>query len=317
MNDLQDAPPVWNNPHVKSSRLQRAVGNAFWAFAITLVAASMWGFWRALSVPPQVIQKATAVQQRLNQLERALVQMERSLLGLAHADSRKARFIGYDSAQLYAELRHATHEADAAVREILATFSGASELGFQKHLLRLELEWLQTRSSLADYLASGKPEQVSLSTLRTFRFQGQDTLAEAVQDFKRASLTQLEQETRAARSELVGSAAGMGMGFAIVAVLVWWRWVRPVRWLQRAAAQPDVPLVPPAPLRGTELEAIYQKLVFQERRLRAVEVFMRDLAMGRTPEPIPPTGPADALARSSEWLQKRFEALRAEQRKAV
>ncbi|MFN7019246.1 MAG: hypothetical protein ACK4RG_08250 [Fimbriimonadales bacterium] len=302
---------------MKSSRLSRTVDSALWAFVITLIAASGWGFWHTLSPPPHARQQVALVAQQLNRLESALVQMERSLLGLAHANSRKVRFIGYDPVQLHAELNRASQEADDAVRHLVEALSGVPELEFQEYLIRLELEWSQMRAHLAEYLTSEKPEQVSLSTLRTFRFQGQGTLGEAVQAFKRVYLAHQEREARATRSALIGYASGVGVGFGIVVMLMWRRWGHPMRWLQRALTQSGVEPVVPAPLRGTAWEAIYQRLAFQERRLREVEVFMRDLAMGRIPEPITPTDSADALARSSAWLLKRFEELRSNRREAV
>jgi hypothetical protein len=57
-------------------------------------------------------------------------------------------------------------------------------------------------------------------------------------------------------------------------------------------------------------------MCFQEQRLREVERFMRDLAMGRTPAPITPTDAADPLARSSQWLLRRLERSSAWQERA-
>jgi hypothetical protein len=67
---------------------------------------------------------------------------------------------------------------------------------------------------------------------------------------------------------------------------------------------------------NTAWGALYERLRFQERRLREVEQFMRDVAMGRTPAPITPTDAADPLARSSQWLLRRLEQTRAQQEKA-
>jgi len=308
---------LWNNPRVESTRLRRAVNNGLWAFAITLIVASSWGFWRTLPSVQHTLREFAAAQHHLNQLESALVQMERCLLGLAHADSPKVRYVGYDPEHLQANLTLAYREADAAVHTLLAELSGVHDLAFQEQLIRLELEWAQTRSRLAEYLTTAKPEQISLSALRTFSFRGQDTLGEAIHGFKRAYQEQVEREIRGGLHALIGSVAGLWMGFGIIIGLMWGRWARPVRWLRRALTQSTLEPVAPPPLRGTEWEPLYQKLAFQERRLREVELFMRDLAMGRTPEPIAPTDPTDALARSSGWLLKRFDELRSQRREAV
>ncbi len=293
------------------------MNNGLWAFAITLIVASGWGFWRTLPFVQQALRRVASAQQQLNQLESALVRMERCLLGLAHADTPKVRYVGYDPTPLHAELTRVHREADAAVRALLAALSGVPDLAFQQQLIRLELEWAQTRSRLADYLTTGKPEQISLSALRTFSFRGQDTLDEAIQGFKRAYQEQAEKEIRDGLRALTGSVAGLWVGFGIIIGLMWRRWASPVHWLRHALAQSTLEPVAPSPLRGTEWEPLYQKLAFQARRLREVEIFMRDLAMGRTPEPIASTDPTDALARSSGWLLKRFEELRSQQRRAV
>ncbi|MCX7924292.1 MAG: hypothetical protein N2554_00600 [Fimbriimonadales bacterium] len=301
---------------MKSTRMRRAAYRALWAFAFAITAVSVWGFWHALASLSPTLQQAAAVQQQLNRLESALVRMERCLLGLAHADSRKVRYVGYDPARLFADLRHAHHEADAAVHEILTALSSVHDLAFQQRLIRLELKWAQTRARLGEYEVSGKPEQINLPTLRTFSFRGQGALGEAIEEFKRAYREQVEHALQASLHALWSYAVGLGTGFLLIVGLMWHRWARPARRLRHLLSQLDSQSADAAP-HGDEWEVVCQHLAFQARRLREVEIFMRDLAMGRTPEPIQPTDASDALARSSAWLMKRFEELRSERREAV
>ncbi len=79
------------------------------------------------------------------------------------------------------------------------------------------------------------------------------------------------------------------------------------RWILRALRQPSRAHRYTARLQHTQWGELYERLRFQEQRLREVEAFMRDLAMGRTPVPITPTDAADPLARSSQWLLRRLE----------
>jgi hypothetical protein len=278
---------------------------------------SVVGFWQSLTRIQHTLQRTTQVEQNTHRLEDALVQMERSLLGLAYADSRKIRFAGYDEAQLYADLRHAYQQANTAVGNILASVSGDADFRFYQAMLRLELEWAQTRSRLAEYTTANQPQRMSLTTLRTFSFRGQDTLDASLRDFKAVFQAQLEREIQNNLQAMGGYAIGLLVALGVIIGLLWHRWARPLRWIQRAFTQPCREDNASPSLKGTEWEAIYQRVAFQEQRLREVEVFMRDLAMGRVPEPLKPADPADSLARSSAWLIKRIEELRSERREAV
>jgi len=275
------------------------------------------GFWQSLSRIQNTLQRATRVAQNTYRLEDALVQMERSLLGLASVDSRKIRFAGYDEVQLYANLRHAYQQANIAVGSILASVSGDADFRFYQAMLRLELEWARTRSRLAEYTAANQPQRLSLTTLRTFSFRGQDTLDAALRDFKTVFQAQLEHAIQKSLQAMAGYSIGLLVALGVIIGLLWHRWARPLRWIQRVLTQPCREGDAPPSLKGTEWEAIYQRVAFQEQRLREVEIFMRDLAMGRVPEPIQPADSADSLARSSAWLIKRIEELRSERREAV
>lgn len=302
---------------MRSHRLQWAVYTALWAFALSLMVASVVGFWSSLGRLRHNLHRATLVEQHTHRLEDALVQMERSLLGLAHADSRKLRFAGYDEALLYTELRQAYQQANDAVGNMLTAVAGDADFQFYQAMLRLELKWSQTRSRLAEYITANQPQRISLTTLRTFRFRGQDTLDAALRDFKAVFQRQLEQDVQRSLQTMGSYALGLLVALSIVIGLLWHRWARPLRGIQRALTHPNREGDTPPSLKGTEWEALFQRIAFQERRLREVEVFMRDLAMGRVPEPLKPVDSTDSLARSSAWLIKRIEELRSGRREAV
>ncbi|MCX7994139.1 MAG: hypothetical protein N2651_10795 [Fimbriimonadales bacterium] len=299
---------------MKSHRLLRAIDPAIWAFALTLAVTSIWGFWHSLSRIQQTLEHYSFTHRYLNQLESALVEMERSLLGLVHADSRKARFVGYEPEVLWSDLKRGYRKADAATGDILASLARTNDPSLKQSLIRIEREWAEIRSRLIEYLEAESRGSINLSTLRTFTFRGQDTLDNAVRDFK--SLYQVHQENmiRSSLYTLAGYLVMICVSFGLLGWIAWRRWVFPLRWLRRVSTQPEAF---PACLHGTDWETIYQRLMYQEQRLRTVEVFMRDLAMGRTPKPIQPTSASDSLARSSTWLLKRMEQLNSQRREAV
>jgi hypothetical protein len=169
---------------------------------------------------------------------------------------------------------------------------------------------------LGEYLAQGQPEAVSLTALRAFTFEGQGTLGDAVHDFRRACQHELAMQSQRALGELIGYFAMHLMSVGLLIGLLWRRWGAPARWMRAALQQPDKASTYAARLCDTVWGELYERLRFQERRLREVEQFMRDVAMGRTPAPITPTDAADPLARSSQWLLRRLEQTHAQQEKA-
>jgi hypothetical protein len=146
---------------------------------------------------------------------------------------------------------------------------------------------------------------ISLTTLRAFSFEGQTSLSEATRDFRRADQRERQAAWERTLWELVGYFVLQMASAGVVVGLLWRRWGVPAMWLRRALYQPE--RADAARLQNTEWGELYERLRFQERRLREVEQFMRDLAMGRTPAPITPTDAADPLARSSQWLLRRLE----------
>ena len=141
-------------------------------------------------------------------------------------------------------------------------------------------------------------------------------MGDAVHDFRRAYQRELVAQWQRALGELIGYFAMHLMSVGLLIGLLWRRWGAPARWMRAALQQPDKASTYAARLCDTVWGELYERLRFQERRLREVEAFMRDVAMGRMPAPITPTDAADPLARSSQWLLRRLEQTRAQQEKA-
>lgn len=308
---------MWNNPGVSVGRRRRAVFSGVWAFALTLVVACVWGFAHTLKQVQREWDEFRTVDTQLSALERALTEMERALLGLSHAGSPRTRFAGYDPARLFKQLQSAHDHADQSVSRISQLMASRSDLALQQSLMRLELEWGQVRSRLADYLAGGAPTPVSLSALRTFRAPEQETLVEALHRFKRIHRAHWEVSFRKRAGELAGYSVGAWLGLLLVGGIGWVRGVLPARWLREALQRPSLAARYEARLLQSEWAEVYRTLRFQEQRLREVEIFIRDLAMGRTPQPLTRTDAADSLARSGEWLLRRIERLSRDHREAV
>lgn len=308
---------MWNNPFVCSTRGRRALYQGAWAFALTLLVLSVIGFVQAGQALHNVQCQQAAMLEDLAQLEDSLLRMERALLGLAHTDSIKTRFVGYDSIHLHRSLTDAHQQAETAMGRVLKRDADEIPSTVQPALIRLEMEWAQTKAQLAEYISSANPNRFSLTMLRAFSFRGQDTLGDALNAFRaeylRSMATTLESEIRA----LAGYSVAGSLSLLTMLTLAWLRWGLPARWIRRALEQPAHTAQYERRLQDTEWAGLYQNLRFQAQRLREVEVFMRDAAMGRTPQSLKPIDSADSLARSSEWLLKRLEQLRAERREAV
>lgn len=302
---------------MSSNRGRRALYQGAWAFALTLLTLSVIGFAQVGQALRQAQRQQATTLQNLAQVEDSLLRMERALLGLAHSDSAKVRFVGYDPLALNYSLKEAHRQAEKTIERVIAQNANESSHILQPALIRLELEWAQTKAFLAEYIASPHPNRFSLTTLRTFSFRGQDTLGDALRNFRaeylRFMADMLASEVRALMSYGVSGS----LSLLTMLILAWLRWGLPARWMRRALEQPSCAAACERRLQDTEWAEVYQTLRFQAQRLREVETFMRDAAMGRTPQPIKPTDPADPLARSSEWLIKRIEQLKSEHKKVV
>lgn len=290
-----------------SHRFKRALEHGAWVFALVLVLLSAWGAGRGVCQMMTLLREQAARGEQLAQLEGHALTMERSLLGLAHADDPKVRYVGYDPQSLYRTLQEAHRGASACVEALEAQTTQGVALETYTALVRLQAAWQRVNAMLSDYLQQGQPAPISFATLRAFSFEGQTSLAEATRAFRRAD--QREQQAVWERTvwALVGYFVLQLASMGLIVGLLWRRWGAPAKWLQRALHQPSRAHRYTARLQRTEWGELYERLRFQEQRLREVEQFMRDLAMGRTPAPITPTDAADPLARSSQWLLRRLE----------
>ncbi|MGQ9656639.1 MAG: hypothetical protein ACUVV1_01910 [Fimbriimonadales bacterium] len=290
-----------------SHPLKRALENGTWMFALALVLLSAWGAGRTVCQMMTLLREQSVLSELLAQLETSTLTMERSLLGLAQADHPKVRYAGYDPQSLYRDLQGAQRVASACAEAIETRTAGKVSLETDAALMRLQAAWQQTDAALSDYLHQGQPALLSLSTLRAFSFQGQLSLAAAVEDFRRAY--QIEQQTALARGlwEMLGYFVLQLVSTVLLLWLVWQRYGAPARWLRALLHQPDRAPSYEARLKETEWGELYERLHAQEQRLREAERFLRDWAMGRTPAPIQPTDAADPLARSSQWVLQRMQ----------
>ena len=293
-----------------SHRFKRALEHGAWVFAAALVLLSAWGAGRGACQMMTLLREQATLSEQLAQLEGHALTMERSLLGLAHVDDPKVRYVGYDPQSLYRTLQEAYRGADGCIEALEARTTQGATLETYTALVRLQAAWQRVDTALSDYLQQGQPTPISLTTLRAFSFEGQTSLAEATREFRRAA--QREQQAAWERTlwELVGYFVLLMASMGLIIGLLWRRWGAPAIWLRRALHQPSRAHLYAARLQNTEWGELYEQLRFQERRLREAERFMRDLAMGRTPAPITPTDAADPLARSSEWLLRRLERAR-------
>ena len=290
-----------------SHRFNRALEHGAWVFALALVLLSAWGAGRSVCQMMTLLREQAARGEQLAQLEGHALTMERSLLALARADDPKVRYVGYDPQSLYRTLQKAHRGAGGCIEALEARTTQEVALETYTALVRLHAAWQRVDAALSDYLQQGQPTPISLTTLRAFSFEGQTSFAGAVRDFRRAD--QREQQAVWERTlwELVGYFVLQMVSAGLVVWLLWRRWGAPAMWLQQALQQPSRAHRYTARLQRTEWGELYERLHFQERRLREAEVFMRDLAMGRTPAPITPIDAADPLARSSQWLLRRLE----------
>jgi hypothetical protein len=290
-----------------SHRFKRALEHGAWVFALALVLLSAWGAGRGVCQMMTQLREQAALSEQLAQLEGYALTMERSLLGLAHADDPKVRYVGYDPQSLYRTLREAHRGAGACIEALEARTTGGTALETYTAFVRLQAVWQRVDAALSDYLQQGQPTPISLATLRAFSVEGQMSLAEATRAFRRADQRERQAAWERTLWELVGYFVLQMAGAGLVIWLLWRRWGAPAMGLQRALQQPSHAHLYTARMQNTEWGELYERLRFQERRLREVEQFMRDLAMGRTPAPITPTDAADPLARSSQWLLRRLE----------
>jgi hypothetical protein len=298
---------VWNIPHEMGYRLQRALQNAAWACAGVLLLLSVWGVGRETRRLTTLHEAHAATSASIAQLEQHALTIERSLLGLAHADHPKVRYVGYEPESLWRALQHARREANKELRALEARTAHYASKQIHESLMQLRAAWLQLDTELGEYRARGQPEQVSLSTLRVFSLERQSTFVGAIDQFRHRYQRAQQAIGQRVQGNLIGHFVLCLVGVGLLGGLAWWRWVAPAQWLRAALDQSEQAHRASARLQATEWGELYQRLRLYEQRLREAERFMHDLALGRTPAPLTPTDAADPLARSSRWLLQRLE----------
>jgi hypothetical protein len=222
-----------------SHRFNRALENGAWVFAAALVLLSAWGAGRGVCQMMTLLREQAALSEQLAQLEGYALTMERSLLGLAHADDPKVRYVGYDPQSLYRTLQEAHRGAGACIEALEARTTQGVALETYTALVRLQAVWQRVDAALSDYLRQGHPMPISLTTLRAFSFEGQTSLSEATRDFRRADQRERQAAWERTLWELVGYFVLQMAGAGLVIWLLWRRWGAPAMGLQRALQQPS------------------------------------------------------------------------------
>lgn len=287
---------------------------------VVLCGVGLTGVFQSLQQLQRLYDDSLHTFSTLNQFERALLNTERLLLELASAQHDAVRTAGYNPDAIRAEFKEAFAEMESASQAMLEQLQVWESTGgspeFFWNLTRVRTEWRRIDSILGEFLAFSDTRQPpNLPTLRAFRHDSQDNLNRALGDLHRSLETLLVQKQNALYRQLGEYGVMSVSGLLGLFTLLYWRWVLPARRLRARLRQ--VSSTPNPSL--TEYEQAQHYIRQMEECLRLVEQFMRDLAMGRTPEPIAPECGDDALARSSFWLLKRVEEYRrrAHDREAV
>lgn len=311
---------MWNNADdVRQSRYRLVWGSALWTFFTVLSVAGVVGYIRSVHQIQARQQQVLHDLYRLQKFEAALMATERDLLGLASAHADAVRTAGYNPSVMRRELHTALAEAEH-LAQLLFTQQGRwdhAPAGSDTfwNLTRVRVEWQRARALLREFLNRSQESEPNLPLLRAFRHDGQDNLYAALGDLRQSIERETTRSIAEVSRQLWEHLALVMMGLLGVAVRFYQRWVAPARWM-REWLQNRWERVPQS---ANEYELLREYLEALEARLRLAEQFMRDLSMGRTPQPIPPQSADDALARSSFWLMKRVEEYQrqAQERKAV
>lgn len=301
------------------ARYRRVWMPALWAFFLVLTGVGLAGVFQSLRQIQQRHRQSLHTLYTLQFFQSSLSRLELLMVGYASSESTVARTAVYNPRQLRESLELELAQADQIARRLydqLENWEHASNLPeFYWQWTRVRQEWARTESIPREFLAVSEHAKPNLSTLRVFRHNGQDNLQNALTDLHRSLESLALQNIEKAYRELWDYFACAILGLCGIAVLLYGRWIAPaVRlrlWLttKRGVSQPF----------ACEYDCAVHSLEELEERLRQAEQFMRDLSMGRTPQPILAKGSGDALARSSYWLLQRIEEYRrkAHQREAV
>jgi hypothetical protein len=263
----------------------------------------------------------------LTRFQMEVAHCERLVVTLGASQAGSVRTSGANPRALRHQLRHHEAEANRLFHLLHTTLKPMlQESGVPQPLcwafVRVEAEWLQLYASLQEYLARND-EQINLETLHAFTLPRQDSLYSAIESLHRWLMTWYRAERVALQYRQRLALALCLMGSLLLLGWVWHFLVRPARLMRRWLQQPELFSLTGGDvlgertlqqLQGSDWEPLMQTLLQQRQRLREVERFMRDLAMGRIPEPLSAQQPSDPLARSSFWLVRRVEEWRRAQR---
>jgi hypothetical protein len=331
---LKACPLMWKKhpatEEMASSGWRSALARFWLVMAGGLLLMGLWRFGSIEQARQQVPLQQAHRLSMLTRFQMEVAHCERLVVALGASEARSVQVGGVNPRALHPQLQR--HAAEAArlfsmLHAALAPMLQESDVpqSLRWAFVRVEAEWLQLYASLREYLARADG-QVSLETLHAFLLPHQDSLHSATESLH-DSLTRWHQAEWSALRRQQGLALGLCLiGSALLLGWVWRFVVRPARLMRRWLRQFSMGDHPVAPtlltdgielgeqtlrqLDGSDWEPLMRTLLQQRQRLREVERFMRDLAMGRTPEPLAAQQPSDPLARSSFWLIRRVEEWR-------
>lgn len=278
---------------------------------IVLVVASATLSGRALIRYLELAQSEADFVVVLERYRSELVQCELGLGAIVVADTPSGKLAGYEPTTLRPSLRRDLQEAHQAYQK-LQTHLEAFLQGDEEQppltwlVARLQVEWVQLQASVEQFLHGSSESPPTPALLRRFRGSMQSSLYHTLENLKRTFIGSLHSRQQTIQKQALFYGGLMGIGLLLGFAWLWWRWISPAKRFQRFVEQLNLPI----PEHPNEWLYAQEALEYFQGRLRGAEAFMRDLAMGRIPEPILPESENDPLARSSRWLLQRFEQLR-------
>ncbi|MFQ3610989.1 MAG: hypothetical protein SNJ72_05770 [Fimbriimonadales bacterium] len=291
-------------------------------FLGVLLGVSVLGLWRSARSYERLRQEEAEFRLQLSRFHSELAEVYRSIILLSSARDSALLTAGYSPQEEYERLK----QRYSVIQNSYQRLEPVMQRWFQEAhdhyflgwaIVRTQSEWRQLEADLEAYLKI--PHEVpqreipNLNTLRAFREHPLDSLWQALKDLQAEEVRFFYARYQAYQRELWGLTSLAAVGLLGLLIIAWYRWVYPTRLLQAWLKNPGT-VLPPA-LRASEWASLLNQCQYQTKRLQEVEQFMRDLAMGRTPQPLTSDDPDDRLVRSSQWLLERLES--ESQRKAV
>lgn len=289
----------------------RWLSRGFGLLWIVLVVTNATLSGRAILQYLELAQSETDFLVTLEQYRSELVQCELGLGALVVANTPSGRLAGYEPEPLRRSLHHDLYEAHQAHQKLQTHLEAFLQQGEEQPQLawlvsRLQVEWVQLQASLEQFLQGRSESSPNPALLRRFRSSFQGSPYQTLENLKRVFISRLHIRKQATLNQALLYGGLLGIGLVLGLAWLWWRWIHPAKRFRRSIER----LALPIPERSNEWLYAQEAFEYLQERLRGAEAFMRDLAMGRIPEPIPPENENDPLARSSRWLLRRFEQLR-------